>query len=62
MTIEFSDCVLNPDSRALGLGACDRRQLGDACMDCIENDRDFDSPRGRPRFKAMVNKAGGKAT
>jgi adenylate cyclase len=35
-----------------------RFELGDAYMDWLDNDSDFDSLRDHPRFQAMVNKAG----
>jgi adenylate cyclase len=34
-----------------------RFELGDAYMDWVDNDSDFDSLRDHPRFKAMVRKA-----
>jgi adenylate cyclase len=38
-----------------------RFELGDAYMDWLEHDSDFDSLRDHPRFKAMINKARKKA-
>jgi adenylate cyclase len=39
-----------------------RFELGDAYMDWIRNDSDFDSMRDHPRFKAMIEKASKKTS
>jgi hypothetical protein len=39
-----------------------RFELGDAYMDWVDNDSDFDSVRDHPRFRAMVKNATRKTT